>query len=697
MSTLIVTPEYTLAESVRHLYLSSASALSNEHHEVVEGFEKAMLAMERVHDYKNIIIVTNDYSPQVQDFVEYIARTKKGALVIATDDEGVRMSFRSSGHHFFVPIKNLDAIVLQSMCEAAFDRFQLSHSIKQLEEVYTTAEQRFRDVADHFSDWLWEINHNLMLTFSSSRKRALEKAEVGTAISDCFLAEEKSRIQDDFADLLESPKAFTDVEYWGVDPYGSRICIALNGVPIFNKSGECIGYRGMGRDVSAHKTSADQLYFLANNDALTGLYNRSRLTDELSRALKRHKRDGGKGALIIVNIDRFRYINDTCGYEAGDRVIAHVAQALRSSIRKGDFLARLSGDEFAIVLSDVQDKDAELRLENFLKIMQSSPFFFEERELKITGSAGLVLFPTGINSTDELFTRANIALKQAKAQGHNSYVVFDEQHLTTYDVSRRLDMLNFVHKCLEHEKERLVLYYQPIVSLTGHTTLERYEVLVRLLDQNGDIVAPIKFIEIAEEHGLISKLDQVVAERAIKSLVEQQKKGRNVSFSINISGRTFEDKTAIENIINCIAEHDIQPGTLVFELTETAALMDLHKARQIIKEFKRHGAAFALDDCGVGYSSFNYIRQLDLDFIKIDGSFVKDLHRNKDDDAFVRAIRDVARRMKIKTVAEMVEDIEVMHYLKQLGIDFAQGYHFAMPAAEFPESFEAIQDKTSVH
>lgn len=693
MSTLIVTADISLADPVRRTYLETNSPLSSEQHQIIEGYESALLTLERVNDFKNIILVTNDAEPQVQDFVTYVQRKAKGPLIIATDNPDVRLFFRSKNVHFFAPLSKIDSTILQSMCDASQSLYNTSQSIQHLEDIYHQAEQRFRDVADHFSDWLWEVDEKLMITFSSTSKRALEKASVGIPFPDCFLDEEGGRIQDFFSELFYEPKPFRDVEYWGLDPYGSRVCIALNGVPILNKLGKCIGYRGIGRDISAEKTSADQLYFLSNNDALTGLYNRNRMKDELSRTLKRHQREGGEGALILVNIDRFKYINDSFGYEIGDKVIMHIAQALRSSIRQGDFLARLGGDEFGVVLTHVNLADAEKRLQNFLRIMQSSPFYYDGREIRVTGSAGLVMFPNAVSSIDELFTRANIALSQAKIQGQNSYISFNEDHLNSYDVSRRLEMVNFVHQCLEREQERLVLYYQPIVSLNGATATERYEVLVRLIDDNGEVMAPLRFIEVAEDHGLISKLDQIIAKRAINTLEAHQKQGKKITFSINISGRTFEDADAIETILNHIEQADILPGTIVFEITETAALVDLHKARRIISSFKKLGVSFALDDCGVGYSSLNYIRQLDLDFIKIDGSFIRDLHRNKDDDAFVRAIRDVAHRMKIKTVAEMVEDEEVVSYLKQLGIDYAQGYHFAVPAETLPESFDDIQNK----
>jgi EAL domain-containing protein (putative c-di-GMP-specific phosphodiesterase class I) len=272
--------------------------------------------------------------------------------------------------------------------------------------------------------------------------------------------------------------------------------------------------------------------------------------------------------------------------------------------------------------------------------------------------------------------------------------MYEHLELRQGDANKRMEMLNFVSNCLDDEHERVILYYQPIVSLNSGNNVERYEVLVRLLDQNNDIVSPVKFIEIAEEHGLIAKLDRIVTCRALDMLEKWQAQGKNIALSMNISGKTFADTEVVERITHHLSTKEIKKGSAIFELTETSALKNISTARRVIGKFKEQGALFALDDCGVGYSSLNYIRQLDLDFIKIDGSFIRDLQRNKEDETFVRALRDVAKRMEILTVAEMVEDAETVTFLKRLGIDYAQGYHFAMPAAELPEVFDDIQKKT---
>ena len=694
MSVLIVTPVDVWSEHICKAFTENTSPLADERFEHIDSFERAMLALERVHDFNCIIIVAQKDHPQFGDFVTFVQKGNKGPLLIASDDPHILAKSRAKDIHFFVSPEKTDPRTLNHMLEAAKDRFKLHQSVTQLEEVYHLAEQRFRDVANHFSDWLWEIDGRMNLIYSSSNKRAMEKMEAGMSFIDCFLPEEQDRISDDFTERMASPEPFHNVEYWGHDPYGSRVCLSLSGVPVFNKNGTCTGFRGMGKDVSQQKTSADQLYFLANHDALTGLHNRARFTEEMARAFKRHLADNAEGAFILVNIDHFTYVNDTHGYDAGDRLIIHMAGMLRSCLRKGDFLARFNGDEFGILLRHTPQKEAEERVQKLLTVMEGSPFYYDNIEIRITGSAALVPFPAKAKTMDELFTRANIAMGQAKSNGRNSYSLFSESQLASYDVSRRLKMVDFVRRCLEKETERLKLYYQPIVSLTQDgPTRERYEVLVRLLDDHGDIVPPIQFIEIAEQHGLVSKIDEIVASRAIERLVEYQKQGRDISLSVNISGRTLEDRMTVQRIIDQIADQEILPGSLIFELTETAALVDLKHARKMIGEFKRHGACFALDDCGVGYSSLNYIRQLDLDFIKIDGSFIRDLHRGGDDDAFVSALRDVAKRMNIKTVAEMVEQEETVAKLQGLDIDYAQGYHFAVPVAEIPDEFPKVKPR----
>ncbi len=695
MSVFIATPELSLADKVRALFLRQNSPLSGQPHQAVEGFEKCLVAFEKEEFFDVIILVTDDYNAQTIDFIDHIERRKKGPILVMTDSDEVKSRSRSRGLRFVLPRTSVDQDVFVSVMDALKEYHSLGQSVSKLEEVNRLSEQRFKDVADHFADWLWEVDKNLNIIFSSSRRRSMENVEKGTAFAKCFLPEEESRLADNFNAYFKEPKPFHDEEYWSFDAFGSRQCWSLSGVPVFDKTGRIVGYRGVAKDISNEKASVDHLYFLTNNDALTGFFNRTRFVEELGRSSRYHLREGRDGALLVINIDRFKFVNDRHGYDAGDKLLVHTGQIIKSLVRSQDVVARVGADEFAIIMPNTKIKDAEKLGKDYIRAISNRVFHFNDHELHCTVRVGAVsLGVLGISTSDELLANAHIALEEAKKRGSNTLCVYDDLELRQGDSIKRMELLNFVSSCLEKEQERVILYYQPIVSLNNEAGAERYEVLVRLLDQNGDIVSPVKFIEIVEEYGLIAKLDRIVIGRALDMLERWQAQGKNVSLSMNISGKTFADKDTIDRIIHHLSTKDIATGSAIFELTETSALKDISTARRVITRLKEQGALLALDDCGVGYSSLDYIRQLDLDFIKIDGSFIRDLHRNKEDEAFVRALRDVAHKLKIMTVAEMVEDQETVHFLKQLGIDFAQGYHFAMPAAEILEGFDDIQRKT---
>lgn len=694
MSVLIVTPEISLAEKVRALFLRQNSPISNKSHEAVEGYEQALVSLEKYEKYETIILVADIYNEELADFIDHVERHKKGPILIMTDADDVKVRARSRKLRFILPRTSVDQDVFVSVLDALVEYHKLGQSVSELEEVYQLSEQRFKDVADHFSDWLWEVDKSLKVVFSSSSRRSMENVEKGSSFSNCFLPEEVNRLADNFDFLFKEPKAFHDEEYWSFDAFGSRQCWSLSGVPVFDKGGHVTGYRGVAKDISNEKASVDHLYFLSNNDALTGFYNRNRFLEELSRSARGHIREGIDGCLFLINIDRFKFVNDSHGYEAGDKMLVHVAQVIKSLVRTEDFVARVGPDEFAIIMPKTSIKDAERIGKEYIRAISKRSFEYSAKTIKTTVRLGGVSLGHYGSTSDELLSHAHVALVEAKSRGSNTLCMYDALELRQDDTLKRMELLNFVSSCLEDEQERLMLYYQPIVSLNNVENIERYEVLVRLLDNNGDIVSPVKFIEVAEEYGLIAKLDKIVTCRAMDMLEKWQSQGKNISLSINISGKTFTDSDMIDRITHHLSTKDIKPGTAIFELTETSALKDVTKARRVIAKLKEHGALFALDDCGVGYSSLDYIRQLDLDIIKIDGSFIRDLHRNKEDEAFVRALRDVARRLEIKTVAEMVEDSETVGFLKRLGIDFAQGYHFAMPAADLPEVFDDIQKKT---
>jgi EAL domain-containing protein (putative c-di-GMP-specific phosphodiesterase class I) len=312
----------------------------------------------------------------------------------------------------------------------------------------------------------------------------------------------------------------------------------------------------------------------------------------------------------------------------------------------------------------------------------------------MTASIGVASYPEHGASSDELMTRVNIALSKAKELGRNRMEQYDAEEASSTNVPDKLKWLDFISKCLENNQDRIILHFQPIIPLNSEDETPRYEVLVRMIDHEGNRVEAVNFIEIAEEFGLISQVDKIVSFRSIDLLEKWHNAGKKMSLSINISACTFEDKVFLAQLSDKLRRSNLPEGSVVFEITETAILRDLQQVKEAIADLRSHGAFFALDDCGVGYSSFNYIKQLDLDFIKIDGTFVRNLTKdNQKDAAFVKALHDVAHRMKILTVAESVEQEETVAELENMGIDFGQGYYFGRPSPTISEE----DDFTTVH
>lgn len=603
-------------------------------------------------------------------------------IIVMTESQSVKAQCRSRGIGVFLPLKGLSTQGVFDAIFSADDFAQLNSTNQHLKRVYESVEKRFHDVAEQFADWLWEIDTDLNIVFSSSRKRPAQVAERGNPFTVCFLPEEESRIIEDFNKLLKMPEPFQDQEYWSADAYGSHLCWALSGTPIMEDD-KVVGYRGIAKDISAAKAAADQIYHLANKDNLTGLYNRRRFEDELGRMARRAASNQSEGALMMIDIDRFKYVNEKYGHDVGDKLLVHVASLVKDQLRAIDFAGRTGSSEFSIILPELRAQDVDYHVQSLRRHFESNPLMTAEGPISFSTSIGIVRFPEhGIQPSD-LMSKIDSMLDQAKEKGRGRSEFYNAEDIDQTAMVNKLDGLNLINWALEKPEERMVLHFQPIVAL-GTSTKEFYEVLVRMVGEDGELIAPFKFIDAAEEFGLIGKIDSIVTQRAIKLLSEWHAEGRKAALSINLSGRTFDDAEAMREIESTLQSTALPPGSTVFEITETTMVRDLSIAKRAIADLKRYGAQFALDDCGVGYSSLNYIRQLELDYVKIDGSFIRNMHKNEHDATFVKAIHEVAEKMNILTVAEMVENEEILVKLKEIGVNYAQGYYFAIPGPDIP-------------
>lgn len=559
----------------------------------------------------------------------------------------------------------------------AFNRMlaSLAGSRAELE----ASRQRFHDFASASSDWLWETDRNGVLTYvSPGVAESLGYAAsdlVGRTFEQVFRGDEVGELMSMLRPARGVPQPFKELEVWLTSADGHRRCLRLNGVPVLQ--GETFaGFRGTARDITKIKQDESLLMTLANQDPLTGLYNRRRFMADLAHELRRAERTGRTGALMLIDLDHIKLINDTAGHAAGDEVIVQVAGVLRRLSRGEDLAARLSGDEFALAFSGMGPEQAMDKAHEILERIASLKPMFGGRVLGISASVGVVLFPEHGSEPVELLAKADMAMYAAKDAGRNRAHLFSEADHARELMDSQLTWKDRIQQALE--QDLLELVYQPIAPAAGGTPT-RYEVLVRMRGRDGKTYGPGSFIPTAEQFGLIRQVDRVIVAKAMARLAELQRSGVEVTFSVNLSGLSVGDAGMLEFIRNEIAASGVDQRHLIFELTETAACENLSGAMEFIRGVRQLGCRVSLDDFGVGFSSFSYLRNLRVDGIKIDGSFIREIHRNREDQLFVRAIVDVATGLQIQTTAEYVENAEILAVVRGLGVDYVQGYYVGRP------------------
>lgn len=452
--------------------------------------------------------------------------------------------------------------------------------------------------------------------------------------------------------------------------------------PVRDAEGRFLGRLWVYEDITRERQTAEQLIYLAERDPLTGLHNRRRFEEELNRALSSASRRKSTGALLFFDLDEFKYINDTYGHRAGDAMLIRVGHEASALVRQSEFLSRLGGDEFAILMPDATQKEAELLAERIIRAVYQIPFRFEGRNLRLTTSVGIALYPQHASEQDELIAHADAAMYQAKQAGKNVWRLYRPELDTSRQMIDRLSWVTRIAQALE--KDLLVLHYQGIYSITTNS-LSHVEILVRMRDEEnpGEIIMPSRFVPFAEKSGQILDIDRWVIRNSIK-LIANVPDFPNVPVSINISGRSFDDPSLPQYIAEQLEYFSVSPEKLLVELTETAAISDMHDAQRFIESLQRTGCHVCLDDFGSGFSSFTYLKHLRADVLKIDGQFIRELPSDQDNQVFVNAIVNVARGLNKQTIAEFVEDAATFRILREFGVDMAQGYYLHKPGADTP-------------
>ncbi len=455
----------------------------------------------------------------------------------------------------------------------------------------------------------------------------------------------------------------------------TQYSVKLSASRIRNRSGDIVGTIIVFRNVTSERKMAQLMAYQARHDELTGLYNRREFEYQLKRSLEKCERGGDSDVLCYLDLDQFKVVNDTCGHSAGDKLLIQVTHILRINIRESDILARLGGDEFGLIIKSCSiEKSVEIStvLHNAIKEFH---FSWEGKVFSIGSSMGLVKVSPEIGSAAEVMSAADSACYVAKDKGRNRIYAHT---MNDHELLVRHGEMQWVHKINEaFENKRFRLYRQIVQPLLDASNPVHYEVLIRMEDEHGVIVPPMAFIPAAERYNVMPAIDRWVIETSFSMM--KQENNQQLIYNINLSGKSINEDGFLEFIIEQIKSYEIYTPNICFEITETAAISNLASATEFMKTLKSQGCTFALDDFGSGLSSFTYLKNLPVDYLKVDGSFVKDLMDDAIDRAMVSSIAQVGRVMGIKTIAEFVENNAIKQQLSIMDIDYVQGFGIGEP------------------
>jgi diguanylate cyclase (GGDEF)-like protein/PAS domain S-box-containing protein len=458
---------------------------------------------------------------------------------------------------------------------------------------------------------------------------------------------------------------------------GEECAVTETLVPILNRDGDALGSVLVFHDVTETRALAHRLAYQTSHDAVTGLLSRREFETRLAHALELSRTDGATHICLYMDLDQFKIVNDTCGHAAGDEMLRQLAALMQARLRESDALARLGGDEFGVLLEGCPLPQGAEIAEALRATVRDFRFVWEQRTFEIGVSIGIVAVTHASESVGSILSAADVACYAAKDLGRNRIHVYEANDL---ELARRHGEMQWVSRITQAlAEDRLVLFYQDIVAVEDGTgTPHSVEILVRMLDEQGELVPPGAFLPAAERYNLMPAIDRWVVQNCFRWLSSQPRSGR-ILLGINLSGTTLSDDQFLPFIREQFERCQVPPPAVCFEITETAAIANLATASRFIRELRELGCRFALDDFGSGLSSFAYLKNLPVDYLKIDGGFVRDMLADPLDRAMVAAINQVGHIMGIRTIAEFVESRETLHALAELGVDYAQGWALGRP------------------
>lgn len=558
---------------------------------------------------------------------------------------------------------------------------------RQIETALSESEERFRSLTELSSDWYWEQDQDLRFVSMTdgNAKSSYQNHEItGKALQELPNTAILSGSWPEYETLLAKQKPFRDLELRHDRPQKQASYISLSGLPVFTSDGQFRGYRGIGRDITERKISEERIHYYATHDSLTALPNRFMFTELLNAALASARRHERKLAVLFIDLDRFKNINDTLGHEAGDKLLSKMAKRLKKTLRSSDVIGRLGGDEFVILVPELEDSRQAAAIARKVLSAAVKPVIVLGQECRVTASVGICIFPDGADSEQELMKNADIAMYRAKEEGKNTFQFYSEKIKARS--LERLILENNLRSALE--RNEFFLHYQAKRDLqTGE--IVGVEALVRWRHPDLGVVSPAQFIPLAEETGLIVLIGRWVLKTACAQNMAWQKEGLPpICMAVNLSMRQSFDDGLIEDVATVLKETGMPPELLELEITEGMVMQDTERAISILTEIKKLGVRLAIDDFGVGYSSLSQIKKFPIDTLKVDGSFIRDIPQNMEDRAITEAIIAMGKTLSLTVIAEGVETEEQETFLREHACDQSQGYFFSRPIP--PEKFSDL-------
>jgi len=556
--------------------------------------------------------------------------------------------------------------------------------LKEAEAALRAGEARFRDLTELSSDWYWEQDADLRFTLVSSKIREFSmdadqqmgKTRWETPVEG--VSEEQWRAH---RGLLEARQPFRDFVYERRDDHGELHTISINGRPIFDEQGNFRGYRGSGRDITQQRLAEEKIRHMAHHDALTQLPNRTLLQDRVGQAIAKAKRNGEVLALLFIDLDRFKTINDSLGHAIGDRLLQAVARRLLACTRAADTVARIGGDEFVILLGDLDRPETARHVAQKVLEALAEPLTLENHNLQVTPSIGIAAYPADGEEVETLMRNADTAMYHAKDAGRNNFQFFTQAMNDA--AQQRLQLENDLRQAIE--RGELMLHYQPQLDLrTGG--IVGFEALVRWRHPQRGMVAPSEFIPVAEETGLIGPLGAWVLRAACTQATAWHRAGHSwLQVAVNCSAQQFQEEGFVAAVDDILRASGMPAQRLELEITESVIIHHTEEVNARFQALEDMGVRISIDDFGTGYSSLSYLKRLSIHQLKIDQSFVRDIGSDPNDAAIVSAIVTIAHALGLEVVAEGVETAEQLAFLRAVGCDAAQGYLFSrpLPAADF--------------